>query len=389
MLTVPDGYREAMAARNRVHVKMEFGDGIVLTDDDIDRSAGITLTDAFNPDTDIQMGVASSRQLSTKIILNDKTRYMHWTNSFDLSFGVEDGEGGTIWIYFGEFKGNRPKNTTTLNAIDFIAYDMMQVLNENADDWAETYTSSKNGATLLSEIGTEVGMNIVATDAISDLLTRTRGNRWTQDNYTFRDLLQNLAEVGGCYCRIGGQNMSEIELVWFDDSSNPRIVTRDEILYEEHADLYDGMFWNDFDQLTWNEADQMTWNEVSGFYKDVNVFDGIYIPKIDGGIICRYPNNVKTGHIYQFKNNPVPKVTNTVKATIQSNLMAPMLTRLNFIGGILPMKVECIGDLVTQAGDVIHVELPEATIEMPIYYKTMHWNGYVIDTYETTAPDAL
>ena len=388
MLTVPEGYREAMAARRPVHVKMDFGDGVILTDDDIDSSVGITLTDAFNPDTDIKMGTASSRQLSTKIIINDKTRYMHWTNAFDLSFGVEDGEGGIIWIYYGQFKGNRPKNTITINAIDFIAYDMMQKFNDNADDWAETYTSSKGIGTLLSDIATEVGIDILTTDAIAYELTRTRVNRWTNDNYTYRGLLQNMAEVLGCYCRIGGADMDKCELVWFH-TDNPRIVTRDEIFFDEHADLYDGMFWNDFDQLTWDEADQMTWNEVSGYYRDTNVFDGIYIPKIDGGVLCRYPNNQRTGHIYSFKDNPVPKVTSSNKSSIQTNMLSPMLDRLNFIGGVLPMKVECLGDLVTQAGDVIHVELPEATVEMPIYYRTMYWNGYVTDTYETTAPDAL
>ena len=183
--------------------------------------------------------------------------------------------------------------------------------------------------------------------------------------------------------------MDQIELVWFDNSSNLRVVTRDEIFYEEHADLYAGMLWNDLDLLTWNEADGMTWNDVSGYYKDTNAFDGIYAPKIDGGVICRYPNNVKTGHIYQFKDNPVLKITSSTKSSVQTNLFAPMLARLNFIGGVLPMSVTCTGDLVTQAGDVIHVELPEGIVEMPIYYKTMQWNGQITDTYEVTAPEAL
>lgn len=384
MLTVPEGYREAMAARRPVHVKMEFP-GVTLTDADIDLSVGITITNAFNPDTDIHMGAASARQLSTRIIMTDNAKRIRWDSTFDLSFGVEDGEGGNIWIYYGKFIGQRPRNTTTMQAIDFIAYDEMMRFEENADDWLDQYTSSKSGTTVLSEIGTQVGMNIVATDAISDLLTRTRGNRWTKDNYTFRDLLQNIAEVGGCYCRIGGENMDEVEMVWFDLSSNPRIVTRDETFFEEHSDIYSGIYWDDFDDMTWNEADTKTWDEIMGYYKAQYLFDGVYIPKIDGGIICRYPNNVKTGHIYQFKDNPVPKVTNTVKATIQSNLMAPMLTRLNSIGGRLPMKIECAGDLVTQAGDVIQVELPEETVTMPIFYKTMFWNRFVVDTYEVTA----
>lgn len=389
MLTVPEGYRDAMAAGNRIHVKMEFENGTTLTDEDIDNRVGITITDAFNPDTDIHMGTASIRQLSTRIIITNRTRYIHWDSNFALSFGVEDGEGGVIWVYFGIFTGQRPKNSTTLPAIDYIAYDQMTAFNANADDWADTYTTSKSITTLLSEIATEVGIDIVATDGISGALSRTYANRWMSDNYTYRALLQNLAEVAGCYCRIGGADMDKCELVWFNGTTNPRVVTRDEIFYEEHADLYSGLYWDDFDELTWTEAETMTWNEVSGFYKDVNIFDGVYVPKVDGGVICRYPTNVKTGHIYQFKNNPVLKVTSSNKSSTITNILTPMLDRLNQFGGILPMKVECVGDLVTQAGDVIKVVLPEATVEMPIYYKTMKWNGFLTDTYETTAPDAL
>lgn len=384
MLTVPEGYREAMAARRPIHVKMEFP-GVTLTDDDIDLSVGITITNAFNPDTDIHMGAASARQLSTRIIMTDNAKRIRWDSTFDLSFGVEDGEDGNIWIYYGKFIGQRPRNTTTMQAIDFIAYDQMILFDANADDWLETYTSGKTASTIFSNISTEVGLEIVATDAISYALTNGRSNRWTGDNYTFRDLLQNLAEFCGCYCRIGGEDMDKCELVWFDSTSNPRVVTRDETFYEEHSDIYGGIYWDDFDEMTWNTADTKTWDEIMGYYKAQYLFDGIYIPKIDGGVICRYPNNQKTGHIYQFKNNPVPKATSDNKSTMQSSLLSPMLTRLNSIGGRLPMKIECVGDLVTQAGDVIQVELEEEIVTMPIFYKTMFWNRFVYDTYEVTA----
>lgn len=387
MLTVPEGYREAMAAGRRIHVKMEFGYGVTLTDDDIDASTGITITEAFNPDTDIRMGKASSRQLSTRIIINDNSQRVRWDTDFQLSFGVEDGEGGVIWIYYGVFTGQRPRNATTQNFIDYVAYDQMRLFEDNADDWLDTYTSNKTVATILSNIATEVGMDILTTDALSAVLTRTTANRWTGNNYTYRRLLENCTELCGCYARIGGEDMDKVELVWFDESSNPRIVTRDETFAEEHADIYNGYYWDDFDLLTWDEADAMTWDEVMGYYKAINTFDGIYAPKVDGGVIARYPTNVKKGHIYEFKDNPVLKVTSSNKSTTISNVLQPLLERLNSIGGTLPMKVECVGDLVTQAGDFIQVELPEETVVMPVFYRTMHWNGRVTDTYECTSYD--
>lgn len=385
MLTVPDGYREAMAAGNPIHIKMEYENGSVLTDADIDESSGVTLTDAFNPDTDIKMGKASCRQFQARIIINDNTRYIRWVSDFDLYFGVEDGEGGTIWIYFGKFTGQRPRNVTTLQAVDYTAYDQMRLFDDVADDWLDDVSFSKTVSWLLTNIGTQVGITVDTTQCLANPVDRSIANRFTNSSYTFRQLLELLAETCGCYARIGGDDMDKCELAFFDLISNPRIVTRDEIFYEEHADLYAGLRWDDFDEYTWDEADTMTWNVVTRYYKDSNAFEGVYVPKIDGGIIGRYPTNVKKGHIYSFNGNPVPKITSSAGVT---NYVKPIYDRLQTLGGSLPMKVECLGDLVTQAGDVIQVELEEGIIEMPIFVKTTHWNGMLVDTYETTAPDA-
>ena len=392
MLTVPDGYREAMAAGNPIHIKMEYENGSVLTDADIDESSGVTLTDAFNPDTDVKMGKASCRQFQARIIINDNTRYIRWVSDFDLYFGVEDGEGGTIWIYFGKFTGQRPRNVTTLQAVDYTAYDQMRLFDACADDYLEDTTFNKRIDVLLTQIGTEVGINTVYSEALSGPLERSMANRFTAQTYTFRQLLEYAAESCGCYARIGGANMDLCELCFFNTSdnimqeTNPRLVTRDEIFYEEHADLYAGYRWDDLDELTWDEVDAMTWNEVTKYYKDANAFEGVYFPKLTDGVSGRYPSNVKTGHIYSVAGNPVPRLSN--KTTNITTYVQPIYDRLQTLGGSLPMKVECLGDLVTQAGDVIQVELDEGIIEMPIFVKTMHWNGMLVDTYETTAPDA-
>ena len=48
----------------------------------------------------------------------------------------------------------------------------------------------------------------------------------------------------------------------------------------------------------------------------------------------------------------------------------------------------CIRDAIEEMRSWIQVELEEGIIEMPIFVKTTHWNGMLVDTYETTAPDA-
>lgn len=392
MLTPPQGYWEAMQNRGRIHFKMEFDNGVVLTDRDIDVSTGVTITDAFNSDSDLKMGKVVSKQLSTRIILSDRTSSINWSNPFKMYFGVEDANHDTLWVYYGTFTGKRPKNVSTASAIDFIAYDKMIVFDQTADEWLDGITYPITVSGMLTSIGTELGITIQAVDQLSNAYNRSFGmSRFKKDTYTFREILEDISEALGCYARICPSEESGgdyVHLVWFNDDivEYRGTVTRNQQFYEEHADFYAGMTWDEFDALTLAEQEALTWDEASGYYIERNRFDGVFVAKIDVGTNAKYPSRVK-GHLYNIKDNPIMYISSSNKATHVTNYVVPIYNRIIGFGGVLPLTIECVGDLVTEAGDIIQVELPEGTIMSPIYYKTMHWNGTITDRYETTAPE--
>lgn len=391
MLPIPEGYgtaySNAMAAGNPIHIKMEFTNGPTLTDEDIDIAAGVTLTDAFNAENDIRFGRIICRQLTAGIFVTDKTRGMKWTIPFRLYFGVEIEGDETLWINYGMFTGKRPKNASTVQEIEFIAYDQMILFEENADDFLDDLTWSKKVSAIVSAMATELGITIDTTGGLAKPLNRSwSANPFTKNSYTYREVLALICEACGCNARIHPGYPDTVEMTWFPVSTS-REVTRDNTFHEEHADIYSGMSWDEFDEYLWNTADTMTWDEVTGYYMAKYNFDGVYVAKINGGNKGRYPTNVKTGRIYKITDNPLMKLTNTSSQI--TNYVKPLYDTLTTLNGRgwLPITIECVGDLVTQAGDRILIELPEETVNTVIFYRTMRWNGMLTDTYETTAPD--
>ena len=142
MLNPPSGitaanYWAAIKAGKPTHVRITFlGQDIVLTDEDIDVSTGITVNDVLNSDTDLVFGKAVCKQVSLQILNSDALAGLIWTGEFTLEFGVEMGSPAvTEWVTVGTFSGDKPKNVTTAQTIAFDAYDRMKRFDILADDY--------------------------------------------------------------------------------------------------------------------------------------------------------------------------------------------------------------------------------------------------------------
>lgn len=390
-----EDYYAARAANGRIHFKMEFESGTVLTDDDIDISVGVTITNSYNGDTDLKIGKAPCKQLSTRIILSERTQSINWGGRFLVWFGIEDEEEEILWVNYGTFVGKRPKNVSSVDAIEFTAYDQLTLLDQSADEFIDDLTFPKTTAEILQAVAEEVGLTFVEQQSLTDMSDRRFGNNhFKNESYTYREIVEDIAEAVGCYMKIlpttNAIGSDWVVTDWFSGAWNGNemvLIPRDEQFYEEHADLYAGMIWDEFDELTLAEQEAMTWDDASGYYKNRNAFDGIVVSKVDNGVTGKYPNKC-TGHLYKVKDNPILIITSANKTTHINTYVKPLYERIQALGGVLPMTVECLGDLLTEAGDIIQVELPEGIVEMPVYYKTTHWNGILTDKYETTAPES-
>ena len=182
-----EAYYAALYAGARIHFKMEFASGHVLTDEDIDASYGVTITESCNSDSDLKIGRLACKQLSTRIILSNRTSSLNWSTPFRALFGVDDdANNATIWVDFGTFHGKRPKNVYSVSTVEFVAYDLLTLFDQSADEFMDELTFPITVEDLLDEIAESVGIDIVASDCLWDMYERRLGsNHFKKNTYTY------------------------------------------------------------------------------------------------------------------------------------------------------------------------------------------------------------
>lgn len=365
-IIAPNGYYDALLAKNKTHFKMVFYDaqlnstGYVLTDDDIDLSVGVKIVETINKGSDFRFGGVSCREFSTRIILTERTEGISWSGSFAAFFGVEDGNDNIIWVRVGQFYPEKPKKYANSDVVDIIAYDMARLFEQPANDFLDGLSFPITPRNLVLGIGNALSMNI-GIDLQAPLASIDRSfnnNHFVEDSYTFKDILVSIAEACGCFIRVEPSSSYDIlRINWFEEtyyySRNP--IERNRIFREMHS-------------------------EETGS----QLYNGVYVNKIDSGANVKYPA-AATGNLYDIKENPIMYIRKTAagKQEDTNNYVVPIYDRIVDMGDVLPMSVECYGDFCVQAGDIVSVTVPEGVIHMPIFYKVLQWNGMPIDKYET------
>ena len=373
-------YWNAIKAGNPTHVKMEFtAQGVTITDADIDIRYGVVVNDILNGETDLTFGQAVMKTINTRVILNDNVRYLNWADKFSLFFGVEI-NGSTNWVKVGEFYGERPMNASTVEVIEYTAYDRMKDFEVLADDFLDTLTYPVTTQQIYEGLCTYVGITVATGDPLANAYARSfEEGDLELHGYTCRDILAWIAEACGCYAKITADG--KCKLTWFSNQTSYQIAPTEEF-HIEHADLYSGMIWNEFDQLKWNEADMLTWDDVCGYYTLNYGIRAVRLVQTSlDDISLAYPQ-AEEKNIYTITDNPFLFISDT--STDITTYVKPIYDRLELLGGQLPMTTECVGNWLVEAGDIIGVYVADEIISSSIYVRTLVWKGNVVDTYETT-----
>ena len=387
-ITVADCWN-AIKAGNPIHIRLQFsGQGITLTDEDIDLSEGVVVTDVLNGDTDLTFGTATMKQLTTRIFISDKTKDLVWTGQFALRYGIEV-NGSTKWSTVDYFTGQKPENITTEKVVDFIAYDNMQLFDKLADGFVETLTFPCTLAWMLQQLCLFVGLKNGSSPAIvlpdpSDcpiLLRQYSEFPMDASGHTCRELLSLMAEAMGRYATIRG---GVLRLVWYEDHTSDITINESEQFNISHADIYHGMIWNDFDQLPLAQQESMTWDEAGGEYTDTYGVSCVRVRQTNLGFDIDYPQNTpaSTENVYMIVDNPFLKITDVIAD--RQAYVKPLYDQLDAFKCRLPMKLESVGNWCVQTGDIITVITGTETIAMPVRYKQLIWRGSVTDYYEVT-----
>lgn len=370
-------YWDAIKAGNTTHVRITFlGQNIVLTDDDIDHSVGIRITDIFNSDVDLVFGKAVCKQLETSIINSDRLSGLVWTGEFSLEFGVEI-NGTTEWVTIGYFSGEKPSNVTTVPTIEFTAYDRMILFDQLADNYLKTISYPATLQTIYDGLCAFVGVENVSGDELPNIMNRSYTVAPADmEGYTCRNVLAWIAEACGCYATI--TETGKVRMCWFETTSH--VVTGDEEFVVESSDMNQGMTWDEADTYTWDEIENLTWNDVCG-YEEEYAIDRIVIKQLDNDLDIIYPTGLTDGNTYMIVSNPFLPIGSWSDVT---DYVIPLYNRLDSFGGYFPVNLDCIGNWCIEAGDIITVDVNEYTINVPIFTKTMVWNGFTNDEYTTT-----
>ena len=335
------------------HIKMTFtGQNIVLEDEDIEVS-GMVLQNLLNADTDLTFGKAVMSSLNVNILNSNKLNNIDWNGEFKLEIGVEVG-GSTEYITLGYFTGSRPEKVTNVDVISFTANDRMQKFDILADEWLASLTYPKTVAQMYASLCTYVGISSESGNELANIMSRSfSAAPITNTGLLCRDVLSAIAEACGCYAKIASSG--KVKMVWFTDQTG-YVLTGDD---EFSADGFD---------VSLADVDTITG------------IDGVSVKQTEDDIGVEVPSGA-TGNIYLIVDNPFLVTANASEVT---SYITPIYNRLNALGGYLPCSVQCIGNPLVEAGDIITAYVNGQSVSMPIFVKNLHWNSRCTDSYEAT-----
>lgn len=366
---------DAIKAGTPVHVRMIFTDqNITLEDQDISLDSGLVVNDIFNGDTDLVFGKTVCKQINVRILNSSRLDGLSWTGEFLLQMWVEI-SSVEYTCDIGYFTGEKPRNVTTARYIDFTAYDRMKRFDVIADEFWNSLTFPKTIKQIYIALCNYVGVTMtyeVPSIPFNRSFAESPAN---MEGYTCRDILGWIAEETCSYAIIEYDGWCSLK--WFD--TNNHAITGNEEFRVESADLNPGLTWNQFDELTNAQQEAMTCNDIAG-YSEAYAVDQIMVKQVDSDFVINYPSAVG-GNVYAIVDNPFIVISS---ASDVENYVKPLFGRLSAFGGYLPFSMECIGDPAVEAGDIIPVDINGTTLNVPIFVKTMRWNGGITDIYETT-----
>lgn len=381
-------YIEALKAGNQTHARITFEDqNIVFTDEDI-TTDGIMLSSYLNGEEDLTFGRAVMSEINISLFRSSKTENLQWMDEFTLEFGV-DIDATTYWVTVGYFIGERPERSITQNVIRFTAHDRMKKFDIEADEYLSSIAySSQNPvslSTIYSGLCTYCGVTSTAGDELANIMSRTFAESPFPDNgMTCRDVLAQIAEACGCYAKITADG--NCKMVWYDDHMQDYSINRDDQfdIYVMEIDLLTNQSlkktWADLEDFTWEELENYLWAELEGEEHPFKV-SALRVKMMEDDVGVTIPAAADR-NVYLIVDNQLLATANDTEKT---NYLIPLYNRLSQFGAYIPSSVNCVGNWLIEAGDILSLEVGERNfIRFPVFSRVLKWNGTCNDTYEAT-----
>lgn len=372
-------YNAAVKNNAQSHIRLTFADqNVVFNDEDIE-SNGIDISTLLNGDSDLVFGRAVMSEFNITLFVSEKTERLLWDKECLLEIGLEV-NGSTVWTTIGYYTGKRPDKMNESRTIVFTATDRMQKFDVLADDWLSSLTYPKTLKQMYDSLCTFVGLENVTGDELSNIMSRSfTAAPIAENGLMCRDILALIAEAAGCYAKI--TNAGKVKLIWYSDHTDYEI-TGDEEFSTSSLDINfgdDSKTWQDLEQYTWEDLEQYRWDEIEYYRQQLHI-KVLNVKQTEDDIGVAYPSGT-TGLTYLIVDNPFLFTETDQDIT---DYIKPIFDRLDDFGGYVPMDIECLGNPLVEAGDIISVEILGEMIELPIFVKNMHVSASCTDRYEAT-----
>ena len=319
---------------------------------------GISFTDIFNKDTNVQVGCVESLEMNFGLINTDGAYSGYSFERCKVFIDAYD-SSTTSWhsCPMGVYIVEQPQQTYS-SIIHIRAFDLMQDLGAIADTWFNgiDWTTPRSISYILQSLATECGKPL-SNGTLANLVNANvtyESAPFVSTARTFRDILAWIAEVTATNARFDRDG--HLELRWFAA-----------VNYSVNA----------------NQIGCGVFSIVRGEY-DVSSVDGLkcYSYKQDEPITVGGSNSV-----YQISGNPfftddIEQLSNAVvgyaivgtAVVYYSNVLAglamPILSRMNGLGRYTPLQMRIITDPSVEAGDIISVTYGETVYSMPRRMRT-------------------
>ena len=370
-------YVNASLTGARSHMRISIpGGSVALEDDDIEQG-GISISSLLNSSTNLKIGEAISQQISIPLLNTDALTGIIWTAEFKVEYGIEV-NGDTYWITLGYFTGVKPNLYVGDQVVNFTAFDRMQKFERIADDWLDSLTYPMTVLQMLKSLCDFCGVGWRAGDELPNIKNRSYSTApVVQRGLTCREILAAIAEACGCYAKI--DNEGYCKLIWFANHTSDYSLTGDEEFSVRIFKNSIGKTWEGLEDYRWIDLEGLTWSDLEGMRNQFRI-DGIRVTITEDDVGVLYPDGM-VGNIYQIVDNPFLMTSNDSDVV---NYIVPIYTRLNNIGGYIPVNVTSIGCALIEAGDIVNIEADGEVVSMPIFSKNATWNGALMDMIETT-----
>ena len=322
---------------------------------------GITFSEFFNPDKNIQVGAAVSSQIGMTLLNTDGALDNFQYGRCKVYLDVYDAANSS-WLTcpMGVYIIDLPTRRKS-QLIHAFGYDQMQKLDGICDSWWNSLNWT-GGITLLqivNSMASQIGVSVstAAASAIVNSSVTYPTAPFDCVETTYREVLELIAEATGTVARFDRDGA--LDLKWFGaaqiggntveidtDAIGNQCLSIDLAEYQVAA----------IDLLKVKIAEDDVGVTVGSGTNQYTILDNLFL---DGSV-----------------------ATITTRAT-------PIYTRLNALGAYKPIQSKLIWDWSIEAGDIIDITRDSTTYNTPIFQQTMTWRGGYVVSEVVNSGDAV